>query len=286
MVGKAEVISLQTAASSIHFTRRKKFSLWPGTYNLKLTTASHGPQRTSRAASGESRRLPFQRRRRPRHLRRQSARPPKSRPLLLPRIPLDRRKNRLARQRNRRPRNHRRRQRARSARPRKQSHQAIPPEVQHYASGRQNLSLHQIHRRRKISPRLFHPPHHKRRFALLRPVFPRQPRAPHSPLRPQAFSRSILHRRSHASTPAPLSAISHSSLPRTLRSRTHHRRALCRSRPGCPPVPRRPPPRSRQKSGTANGNRGGKRTLRTSRRVSRPSAHAGRHRRAPAHRLR
>ena len=59
------------------------------------------------------------------------------------------------------------------------------PEVQRPAARRQDLSVHPLHRIREISARLRHAPAAQGRLALLRPVFPAQPGAPHRALHSQ-----------------------------------------------------------------------------------------------------
>ena len=117
------------------------------------------------------------------------------------------------------------------------------------------------------------------------------------PYFPASLARRILHfihkrflvpscyRGSDKKPSAPLPAVLHSPLPRPVRHRPDHRRALCRSRARRAHVSRRPPPGPDEKHRGTHAGRAGKRAIRTSRLVSRSASHARRHRGAPAHRL-
>ena len=85
------------------------------------------------------------------------------------------------------------------------------------ANEREALALENNLRSRKVSPRLFHAPHQERRLALFRAVFSRGACASHPSFHPQALSRSFLHCRSLAQSPAAVFAVLHRALPRPVR---------------------------------------------------------------------
>ena len=165
---------------------------------------------------------------RPRDLRRQGQEPAQPRPQLLLRGQAGRHQDRHAHLRSPRRRLHPGRQRKRSAGARKQPHQAVQAALQHPAARRQNLSLHQAHQR-EVPARLRHPPPAQGRRHLLRPVLPRQPRAPPGALHPPPLPGALLQGGSHPLPPQALPAVPHSPLPGPLRAGPHHRRSLRRA---------------------------------------------------------
>ena len=147
---------------------------------------------------------------------------------------------------------HRRRQRARSAGARKQSHQAAPAQVQRTASRRQDLSIHQAHRVRKISARLLHAQSKERRLALLRPIFPAG-LARRILTSSTSTSGPVLQRRSHPRSSAPVPAVLHQALPRALRRRPCHRRSATPKLLVMRAVSRRQAPRPDEELEAAHG---------------------------------
>ena len=176
---------------------------------------------------------------------------------------------------------HRRGQRARSPGARKQPDQAVQAEIQRAAARRQDLPVHSLHGVREISARVRDAAPGQGRLDLLRTVFPAQPGVPDRSLHPQDVSRSVLHGGPDARAPAALPAILHSPLPRAVRSRPDHGRKIRGSGARHEIVSRRPPPRPDGKPRIAHDGGFRHRTLRASRGVPRPAAHAFRNRGAP-----
>ena len=176
--------------------------------------------------------------------------PPQPRPQLLLRRQARRHQNRHPDRRGPRHRLHPGRQRKRGPRARKQPDQAVQAALQHPAARRQNVPVHQAHRR-KVSAGLRDPPPAARTAPLTSARTSRPTWRTAWCTSSTAISRCPPAKwTSRASIPT-VPAVPHSPLPGPLRAGPHHRRGLRRSRPRCPPVPGRPPQRPGPRSARA-----------------------------------